>query len=155
MDKIKQAFVPRPDNNNAMMPSQHARQETADKDLQAIESVTGHEQRKREDDLNPEAQKELQQLRSTLQNNIQSSRMQHHAFEPISLPGSQPASRVSALKYRADGLTLCAGDHLLTGFGDRFLRAQLLPIDDLICKQARMRHPPNPHLPHPPCIHHP
>lgn len=97
MDKIKQAFVPRPDNNAAMMPSQGVRQEPADKDLQAIESITGNDQRKREDDLNPDAQKELQQLRSTLQNNIQSSRMQHHAFEPISLPGSQPASRVSGL----------------------------------------------------------
>lgn len=96
MDKIKQAFVPRPDANTSMMPSQGARQETADQDLQGVESVTGLHQRKRDDDLNPEAQKELQQLRSTLQNNIQSSRMQHHAFEPLSLPGSQPASRVSA-----------------------------------------------------------
>lgn len=47
------------------------------------------------DDLNPEAQKELAQLRNTLQNNMQQQRAQHHAFEALSLPGSQPASRVS------------------------------------------------------------
>lgn len=101
MDKIKQAFVPRPDhfNNTGMMPSQ----KTTDKDLQGVETITGLGQGKREDDLNPEAQKELQQLRSTLQNNIQSSRMQHHAFEPISLPGSQPASRVSRPTPHAPG----------------------------------------------------
>ncbi len=63
--------------------------------LHGIETVTGLGNKR--DDLNPEAEKELQQLRTTLQNNIQSSRMQHHAFEPMSLPGSQPASRVSAL----------------------------------------------------------
>ena len=61
--------------------------------LNAVEPVTGLKGQR--DDLNPEAEKELQQLRTTLQNNIQSSRMQHHAFEPVSLPGSQPASRVS------------------------------------------------------------
>ncbi|KAK5121822.1 hypothetical protein LTR85_004697 [Meristemomyces frigidus] len=61
--------------------------------LHHVETITGHGGQKR-DDLNPEAQQELQQLKTTLQNNIQSSRMQHHAFEPVSLPGSQPASRV-------------------------------------------------------------
>ncbi|KAK3073035.1 Nitrogen permease reactivator protein [Teratosphaeriaceae sp. CCFEE 6253] len=64
-----------------------------DESLHHVETLTGRNARERED-LNPEAAKELQQLRTTLQNNIQSSRMQHHAFEPISLPGSQPASRV-------------------------------------------------------------
>lgn len=63
--------------------------------LQTVETITGVGNKR--DDLNPEAEKELQQLRTTLKNNIQSSRMQHHAFEPVSLPGSQPASRVSVL----------------------------------------------------------
>ena len=61
--------------------------------LDAMETVTGLKGQR--DDLNPEAEQEIEQLRTTLKNNIQSSRMQHHAFEPISLPGSQPASRVS------------------------------------------------------------
>lgn len=81
----------------AFKPDRGQDQETtaADKDLRDIESVTGLGKGKREE-LGPEAQKELQQLRSSLQSsNIQTSRMQHHAFEPVSLPGSQPASRVS------------------------------------------------------------
>ena len=90
MQKIKQAFIPRPDHQAAG----HNHQDMPHQDLKDIQTLTGLGQHKR-DDLNPEAQKELQQLRSTLQNNIQSSRMQHHAFEPLSLPGSQPASRVS------------------------------------------------------------
>lgn len=65
----------------------------AEPNLHAVETITGHGSQQR-DDLNPEAQEELKQLKTTLQNNIQSSRMQHHAFEPVSLPGSQPASRV-------------------------------------------------------------
>ncbi|KAF2767149.1 Pkinase-domain-containing protein [Teratosphaeria nubilosa] len=60
--------------------------------LETLEEITGHAGQR--EDLNPEAQKELQQLKTTLQNNIQSHRMQHHAFEPVSLPGSQPVSRV-------------------------------------------------------------
>lgn len=92
MQKIKQAFIPRPDDHATANHGQQD-QDMADKDLKDIQNLTGLGQHKR-DDLNPEAQKELQQLRSTLQNNIQSSRMQHHAFEPLSLPGSQPASRV-------------------------------------------------------------
>ncbi|KAK4962905.1 Nitrogen permease reactivator protein [Elasticomyces elasticus] len=64
-----------------------------DTGLEHVRTLTGHEGREREE-LNPEAARELEQLRTTLQNNIQSSRMQHHAFEPVSLPGSQPASRV-------------------------------------------------------------
>jgi len=64
-----------------------------DANLEHVRTLTGHDARER-DDLNPEAARELQQLRTTLQNNIQSSRMQHHAFEPVSLPGSQPTSRV-------------------------------------------------------------
>jgi hypothetical protein len=46
------------------------------------------------DDSNPNTERDIAQLKSTLQNNIQNSRMQHHAFEPVSLPGSMPASRV-------------------------------------------------------------
>ena len=64
-----------------------------DERLQPVETITGKRGRER-DDLNPEAEQELQQLRTTLKNNMQSARMQHHAFEPVSLPGSQPASRV-------------------------------------------------------------
>lgn len=64
--------------------------------LKAVEDVTGLKGQR--DDLNQEAQQELEQLRTTLKNNIQSSRMQHHAFEPVSLPGSQPASRVSRIE---------------------------------------------------------
>lgn len=65
-----------------------------DQSLKPIETITELGGRKR-DDLNPEAIEELKQLKTTLKNDIQSARMQHHAFEPMSLPGSQPASRVS------------------------------------------------------------
>lgn len=68
-------------------------QSPPEQNLEDIKSLTGHENQR--GDLNPEAQEELQQLKTTLQNNIQSNRMQHHAFEPVSLPGSTPASRVS------------------------------------------------------------
>lgn len=61
--------------------------------LKPVETLPGQAGRQR-DDLNPEAMKELQQLKTTLKNDIQSARLQHHAFEPMSLPGSQPASRV-------------------------------------------------------------
>ena len=44
--------------------------------------------------LNPEAEEELRQLKTTLQNGLQSKRMEHYNFEPVSLPGSQPVSRV-------------------------------------------------------------
>ena len=63
-------------------------------DLGAIETITGRGGRKR-DDLNPQAQQELEEFKTTMRNNMQSARMQHHNFEPVSLPGSQPASRVS------------------------------------------------------------
>nr|OQO22834.1 hypothetical protein B0A51_12662 [Rachicladosporium sp. CCFEE 5018] len=61
-------------------------------DLHVVESLTGNDRER--DDLNPEAEAELQQLKTTLRNNIQSARAQHHNFEPVSLPGSAPASRV-------------------------------------------------------------
>ena len=75
--------------------AEHNEEIEPQRSLQATEAVTGHDDSRKRNDLNPEAQKELQQLRTTLQNNIQSARMQHHAFEPVSLPGSVPASRVS------------------------------------------------------------
>lgn len=67
--------------------------QSAEPELHAVETITGKKGARR-DDLNEEAQQELQQLKTTLRNNMQSQRMQHHAFEPVSLPGSQPASRV-------------------------------------------------------------
>ncbi|EMC91648.1 hypothetical protein BAUCODRAFT_299835 [Baudoinia panamericana UAMH 10762] len=82
----------------------------AEQSLHSVETLTGHDGHNR-DDLNPEAQKELQQLRTTLQNNIQSARMQHHAFEPVSLPGSQPVSRVPS------GTTTPSRRHLPAGSG--------------------------------------
>ena len=67
-------------------------------ELHAVETITGKGGTKR-DDLNEEAEQELAQLKTTLRNNMQSARMQHHAFEPVSLPGSQPASRVSTYDH--------------------------------------------------------
>lgn len=91
MDSIKRAFIPGASRDNSInIGQQHHDQEAGS----GRNGGAGAGQRDR-DDLRPEDQKELQQLRSTLQNNIQSSRMQHHAFEPLSLPGSQPVSRVS------------------------------------------------------------
>lgn len=60
--------------------------------LEPIQTITHLNQR--DDHLNDAAKEELQQLKTTLKNNMQSARAQHHAFEPVSLPGSQPASRV-------------------------------------------------------------
>lgn len=70
MDKIKQAFIP-------------AEQGTRDNDIA------------QRDDAQKE---ELAALRSQLanQSQLQQARAAHHQFERISLPGSQPASRVSA-----------------------------------------------------------
>jgi len=45
-------------------------------------------------ELNAETQDDIQQLKSTLQNTVQSRRMEQYAFEPVSLPNSQPVSRV-------------------------------------------------------------
>lgn len=94
MDAIKKAFQVNPADQGKLQARDN---DTADSDhLADVKDVTGLGSNGEQwDDLNPEARKELAQLRNTLQNNIQSSRMQHHAFEPLSLPGSQPASRVS------------------------------------------------------------
>lgn len=62
--------------------------------LEHVQTVTELGQGRKRDDLNAQAEQELQQLKTTLQNKIQSARMQHHVFEPVSLPGSAPASRV-------------------------------------------------------------
>ncbi len=67
--------------------------EVPEPSLEHVRTLTGVGNQR--DDLNEEAQQELQQLKTTLKNNMQSARAQHHAFEPVSLPGSQPASRVS------------------------------------------------------------
>lgn len=67
--------------------------QSGDASLHVVETITGKGGSRRED-LDEAAEQELQQLKTTLKNNMQSSRMQHHAFEPVSLPGSQPASRV-------------------------------------------------------------
>lgn len=99
MDAVKRVLKPTPADNQDQV--------GMDKELQGVESVTELDQRKREEDLNPEAQKDLQQLRTTLQNNFQSSRMQHHAFEPVSLPGSQPASRVSSSMHMPRQIADC------------------------------------------------
>lgn len=92
MDTFKKAFIPSPSRDNTINMGQ--KQHHGDQVVASGENAGTGSGR---DDLRPEDQKELQQLRTTLQNNIQTSRMQHHAFEPLSLPGSQPASRVSKL----------------------------------------------------------
>ncbi|GAB7362319.1 hypothetical protein MBLNU230_g2335t1 [Neophaeotheca triangularis] len=82
--------------------SSHNQEIEPEESLRTVETLTGKDKEKsqKRKDLNPEAEQELQQLKTTLKNNIQSSRMQHHAFEPISLPssrpGSQPISRVAS-----------------------------------------------------------
>jgi hypothetical protein len=65
----------------------------------SLEDIQMSNDRKR-DDINPATEQELAQLKTTLQNNIQNARMQHHAFEPVSLPGSMPASRVRSFAVR-------------------------------------------------------
>ena len=65
--------------------------------LEHVQTITEVGKGRKRDDLNAQAEQELQQLKTTLANKIQSTRMQHHAFEPVSLPGSAPASRVRAV----------------------------------------------------------
>jgi hypothetical protein len=60
--------------------------------LSPVRSLTGHDAHR--EILTPEAEEELRQLKTTLQNGLQSKRMEHYSFEPVSLPGSQPVSRV-------------------------------------------------------------
>lgn len=98
MDSIKRAFKAEPADQTgqvqgSMVPRQAPVQDKHDHTLKDVKDMQEGQQQR--DDITPEAQQELAQLRNQLQNNIQSSRMQHHAFEPLSLPGSQPVSRVS------------------------------------------------------------
>ncbi|THV75805.1 Pkinase-domain-containing protein [Aureobasidium pullulans] len=60
--------------------------------LSPVRSLTGHDGQR--ENLTPQAEEELRQLKTTLQNGLQSKRMEHYSFEPVSLPGSQPVSRV-------------------------------------------------------------
>ena len=46
------------------------------------------------EELNAMSPHDIQQLRKSLQNNLQNARFQSHAFEAVSLPGSAPMSRV-------------------------------------------------------------
>lgn len=69
------------------------REITPETSLEPVRSLTGHGKRERAS-LNAEAEEELRQLKTTLQNGLQSKRMEHYSFEPVSLPGSQPVSRV-------------------------------------------------------------
>lgn len=64
-------------------------------DLEPVRSLTGHSGQR--ENLTPQAEEELRQLKTTLQNGLQSKRMEHYNFEPVSLPGSQPVSRVQIL----------------------------------------------------------
>lgn len=61
--------------------------------LSPVATLTGYDNRGQQD-LNPEAQEEIKQLKSTLQQAVQSKRFEQFSFEPVSLPGSQPVSRV-------------------------------------------------------------
>lgn len=61
--------------------------------LNIVRSLTMAEEDR--EGMSPEAEEQLRQLKTTLQNTVQSKRMEMHSFEPVSLPGSQPVSRVS------------------------------------------------------------
>lgn len=63
--------------------------------ISSVATLTGAEEKDRRE-LNPEAQEEIMQLKSTLQQAVQSKRFEQFSFEPVSLPGSQTPSRVSA-----------------------------------------------------------
>ncbi|KAK5165193.1 Nitrogen permease reactivator protein [Saxophila tyrrhenica] len=75
--------------------------------LEPVQTITGVGDQR--EDLNDQAKQELQQLKTTLKNSMQSARAQHHAFEPVSLPGSQPASRMHS------GTTTPSRRHLPAG----------------------------------------
>lgn len=81
-------------NNEEISPGQEPMDDQSLKPIETLTQVGGTKR----DDLNPEAIEELKQLKTTLKNDMQSARMQHHHFEPMSLPGSQPASRVSQIE---------------------------------------------------------
>ncbi|TKA71034.1 hypothetical protein B0A49_06703, partial [Cryomyces minteri] len=75
--------------------------------LQDVQTLTASEHQSRED-LSPEAQEELRQLSKTLQNsNIQSRRMDHYAFEPVSLPGPLRNTNTDSFKHSYRNLVWC------------------------------------------------
>ena len=63
--------------------------------LHSVETLTGREYKS----SNPETDDDIQQLKTSLQNAVQSRRMEHYSFEPVSLPGSQPVSRVCLVNF--------------------------------------------------------
>ena len=87
--------------------SSHNEEIPPESNLHTIEALTKPQDGDRQE-LNPEAENEIKQLRTTLQQTVQSSRMQNYAFEPVSLPGSQPISRVST----AIAISLWSADSL-------------------------------------------
>lgn len=70
-----------------------------DDDLRIVRTMTGRASANRAD-LNKETEEELDRLKHTLRNNIQSSRAQHHNFELVSLPNSAAVSRVCLFVVR-------------------------------------------------------
>lgn len=73
--------------------SSHKQEIMPDTSLRSVEVLTGNDGGDRQE-LNPQAEEEIRQLKTTLQNTVQSKRMENHFYEPVSLPGSQPVSRV-------------------------------------------------------------
>ncbi|KAF2219113.1 kinase-like domain-containing protein [Elsinoe ampelina] len=61
--------------------------------LSPVATLTG-ERGKEDRELNPEAEEEIKQLKANLQKAVQSQRLEAFSFEPVSLPNSQPVSRV-------------------------------------------------------------
>jgi len=61
--------------------------------LRTIETLTARDG-ERDGNVDPHSAEEIKQLKTTLQNAVQSHRMEQYSFEPVSLPGSQPVSRV-------------------------------------------------------------
>lgn len=78
-----------------------------DGELRLVQTLTNHQARTRED-FDEATEQELQRLKTQLRNNVQSQRMQHHNFEPVSLPGSAAVSRVSEMSWSLDQAN-CSG----------------------------------------------
>lgn len=82
-----------PDHGVRFSEHNEEREISPETSLEPVRTLTGAGKRERAS-LNAEAEEELRQLKTTLQNGLQSKRMEHYSFEPVSLPGSQPVSRV-------------------------------------------------------------
>jgi len=96
--------------------SQNEEIEPAEVSLQPVESLTGPRDRQ---DLGPEAQEELQNLASTMQQSkLQSKRMENFAYEPVSLPPSRVRSKCNLHSYCNSGIDPVS---------DRLLRRHGLP----------------------------